>query len=219
MHSLSVLVQCLRVNDLKREWWLDLPELTSIQLGDYAFQFKNDDESTELIMRSGDDEMKWWIDLPKLTSLTAEGEYSCTFRCPRSITLEGISYHSILTNRHALSHRCHSWKGICLHREENRSYQESHFLLSLTPRHYSRSTRVSPVHCFFQTLFLITSMFITSNSHTSTVITNLHFLVMQHMRTRPTCTWIHLQPLGHFNPQQSSLHCHLERAYFMRLIE
>ena len=52
-----VLVQCLRVNDLKRECWVDLPELTSIRLGYDAFCFK-DDESTELIMRSDDDEMK-----------------------------------------------------------------------------------------------------------------------------------------------------------------
>ena len=34
-----------------------MPELTSIRLGDDAFQFK-DDESSELIMRSDDDEMK-----------------------------------------------------------------------------------------------------------------------------------------------------------------
>ena len=90
----------------KREWWIDLPELTSIQLSWYAFCFKND-ESSELVMRSGDDEMKWWIDLPKLTSLTGS---SGTFEYPRSITLEGTSYHSILTNRHALSHYClSSW--------------------------------------------------------------------------------------------------------------
>ncbi|KAM7456280.1 hypothetical protein BLSTO_02958 [Blastocystis sp. subtype 1] len=35
----------------------NLPELTSIRLGGNAFQF-NDDESSELIMRSGDDEVK-----------------------------------------------------------------------------------------------------------------------------------------------------------------
>ncbi|KAK8819393.1 hypothetical protein WA556_002384, partial [Blastocystis sp. ATCC 50177/Nand II] len=43
----------------------NLSELTSIQLGDSAFQFK-DDYSTELIMRN----------LPKLTTLTTEGEDS-----------------------------------------------------------------------------------------------------------------------------------------------
>ena len=81
---------------MKREWWLDLPELTSIQLGNSAFWF-NSDESSELILRSDDDELNWWIDLPKLTSLTSlttEGDYSSTFEYPHSITLEGMSYHS-----------------------------------------------------------------------------------------------------------------------------
>ena len=88
-----VLVQCLRVNDLKREWWVDLPELTSIRLGYDAFCFK-DDESTELIMRSGDDEMNWWIDLPKLTSLTTDG--LITFLNPRSVTLAGSAERPLL---------------------------------------------------------------------------------------------------------------------------
>ena len=117
MHSGIVLVQCLRVNGLEREWWIDLPELTSIQLGDGAFGFKNDisskfisiqlgksafefkdDDSTELIMRSSDDEEKWWIDLPKLTSLTTD-ESSRSFKDPRIITLEGSLYLFILTKQ------------------------------------------------------------------------------------------------------------------------
>ena len=147
LHSLIVLVSYLRVNGLKKEWRIDLPELTSIRLGDSAFYFKYGD-STELIMRSDDDEMKWWIDLPKLTSLTGS---SRTFLCPRIITLEGISFHSILTNRHALSHQCHSWQGRCFQIQENHSYQESFFLLSLIPRHHSCSSILSPVHCFFHT--------------------------------------------------------------------
>ena len=152
-HSLIVLVQCLRVNGLKREWWLDLPELTSIRLGEDAFYFKNDD-STELIMRSDDDEMKWWIDLPKLTSLTTTRTYlSCAFCNPRSITLEGISYHSILTNRHAFSHYCFSWHTMGFQTQENSPHEEFIFLPSLIPRHHSRSPTVSPVHCFFHTPF------------------------------------------------------------------
>ena len=107
MHSVIVLMLCLRVNGLKREWWIDLPELNSIRLGESAFQFKYDDESTELIMRSGDDEMRWWIDLPKLTTLTT-GKNSCSFNYPGVITLESISYHPILTNRHTLTHHCFS---------------------------------------------------------------------------------------------------------------
>ncbi|KAM7456590.1 hypothetical protein BLSTO_02650 [Blastocystis sp. subtype 1] len=57
----------------------NLPELTSIQLGWYAFGF-NDNDSSELIMRN----------LPKLTILTTEGEDSGTFKYPRSITLEDM---------------------------------------------------------------------------------------------------------------------------------
>ena len=34
-----------------------MPELTSIRLGCNAFRFIIDDDSSELIMRSGDDEM------------------------------------------------------------------------------------------------------------------------------------------------------------------
>ena len=146
-----VLVWYLRVNGLNREWWIDLPELTSIQFGYSAFTFKDDDESSELIMRSGDDAMKWWIDLPKLTSLTAVGSY--TFYYPRSITLEGISYHSILTNRHALSHNCLSRQRQRFQIQENHPHEEFLFLLFFIPRHHSCSPTVSPVHCFFHTPF------------------------------------------------------------------
>ncbi|KAM7454575.1 hypothetical protein BLSTO_04668 [Blastocystis sp. subtype 1] len=77
----------------------NLPELTSIRFGNDAFSFIGD-ESSELIMRN----------LPKLISLTESciRLFNHTFHYPRIITLEGISYHSILTNRHALSHHCHS---------------------------------------------------------------------------------------------------------------
>ena len=50
-HSLHVLVLCLRVNDCDVSDSLDLPELTSIQMGRDALEFK-DDASTTLIMRS-----------------------------------------------------------------------------------------------------------------------------------------------------------------------
>ena len=153
MHSVIVILQYLRVNGLKREWWLDLPELTSIQLGAHAFCFNHSD-STELIMRSGDDEMKWWIDLPKLTSLTTE-EYSWTFCNTRHITLESIPYHSILTSRHALSHHCYSKQGNCFPIQENRPHKESLSLFSLIPRHHSRSPKVSLFSSFFYTLFSI----------------------------------------------------------------
>ena len=151
---MSVLVLCLRVNGLKREWWLDLPELISIRLGEDAFQFNEYDDSSELIMRSGYDEMKWWIDLPKLTSLTAiaSTKYSkSTFYNPRFITLESTSYPSSLTNRHALSHYCYSWQGGYLQIQGEHSHQEFLSLPSLIPRHHSRSPRVPLLSSFFQT--------------------------------------------------------------------
>ena len=138
MHSVIVLVQCLRVNGLRRDWWIDLPELTSIQLGGSAFWF-DDDDSTELIMRSGDDELNWWIDLPKLTSLTIEGTSSFTFCNPRIITLEGTFNHYSITSRHALSHHCHSWQEICFLLQDNRPYKEFLFFFSLISRHHLRS--------------------------------------------------------------------------------
>ena len=166
MHSVLVLVQYLRVNDLKREWWIDLPELTSIRLGWYAFLFK-DNESSELIMRSGDDEMKWWIDLPKLTTLTTtEGDNSRIFLYPRSITLEGVSYHSILTNRYALSSHHFSSMGFLLH--ENPPHEEFLSLLSLIPRHHSRSFWLPLLSSFFHTLFTINSLQM-SHSHFTTL--------------------------------------------------
>ena len=141
---------CLRVNPSEVVWWIDLPELTSIRLGNNAFNFK-DDESSELIMRSGDNEMKWWIDLPKLTTLTTEGGSS--FFNPRSVTFEGISYHSVLTSRHSLSLYCHSWPGLRVQKHENRSYQESHHPSSVMPRYHSRSPTLYPILSFFHTQF------------------------------------------------------------------
>ena len=87
-----------------------MPELTSIQLGCAAFCFDDWKSWSELIVRSDDDGTKLQIDLPKLTSLTAKG--SGAFRNPRHITLEGISYHSILTNRYAIPLHCYSSERI-----------------------------------------------------------------------------------------------------------
>lgn len=58
IHSMSVLAWYLRVNSLKRECRIDLPELTSILTYNGAFDFKRSDESSELILRSDDDGMK-----------------------------------------------------------------------------------------------------------------------------------------------------------------
>ena len=133
------------------EWWLDLPELTSIRLGNSAFCFNGD--SSELIMRSDDDEMKWWIDLPKLVFLTTIQD-STSFCYPRSITLESVSSSNNLTNSYTLSHHCGSWQRTSIQIQENHSCKEHLFFLLLIPRHHSRSSTVSPVHCFFHTQFI-----------------------------------------------------------------
>ena len=150
MLLLIVLVQYLRVNGLTWEWLVDLSELTSIQFGSSAFQFGSDNESSELIMRSDDDGKKWLIDMPKLISLTTV-DYSNTFRNPRIITLEGIPYCSFLTNRHALSHHCHSCQGTRFQGEDNRSYEEFLFFLSIIPRHHFCSSILPRVLSFFYT--------------------------------------------------------------------
>ena len=74
VHSISVLVLCLRVIGLKEEWGIDLPELKSIRLGYEAFSFEDNSDSTQLFLRSGDGEMRLWIDLPELTSIQLGNE-------------------------------------------------------------------------------------------------------------------------------------------------
>ena len=173
MHSIIVPVLYLRVNLSEREWCLDLPELTSIRFGEDAFCFKCEYKSTELIMRSSDGEVSWWIDLPKLTTLTTEGLISCTFNCPRSITLEGISYHSILTNRHALSDHSDSSQEYGFQPwNENRSHEESLSRLSLISRHHSCSSILSLLSCFFHTELIIST-------------THIHVLVYSPLLTIP----------------------------------
>ena len=54
MHSICVLVLCLRVIDCDVIDWIDLPELTSIQMGYDAFIFDDEDESATLIMRGAE---------------------------------------------------------------------------------------------------------------------------------------------------------------------
>ena len=55
----------------------NLPELTSIQLGENAFSFDDNDGSSELIMRN----------LPKLESLTVASKRSHSFMNPQKIIL------------------------------------------------------------------------------------------------------------------------------------
>lgn len=149
---MTVLVLFLRVNELKWDWFVDLPELTSIQLGSSAFRFNSDNVSSELIMRSGDDEMNWIVDMPKLISLTTV-DYSSAFRNPRIITLEGISCHSILTSRYAQSHQCYSCQGARFQGEDNRLYEEFLLFFSFILRHHFRSSVLPRVFSFLYTPF------------------------------------------------------------------
>ena len=134
---------CLRVNGLEREWGIDLPELISIQLGYKSFKFCSN-ESSELVMRSGDKEVNEWIDLPKLSILTAV-EHSGTFKYPRSITLESVSYHSIFINRYSLPHHCRSWPVLLLQIQEDSLHKKIILHLSLIYRYHSRSWNLSIV--------------------------------------------------------------------------
>ena len=86
-HSVSVVTSCLRVHLPEWEWWIDLPELTSIQLGTDSISFTRDEDSRELVMRSIPSFIPYWLDLPKLTTLTTT-EWSSTFHKITQLTLE-----------------------------------------------------------------------------------------------------------------------------------
>ena len=120
--------------DLKWEWCLDLPELTSIQLGEDAFGFSDCFYSGHLVMRSRWIELLWWLDLPKLTSLSSIGKHSSSFELVHHISLESDSSSSFLTTRHAFSCWIQSascfllWLWVF-------SSREFSFILSVTPRY------------------------------------------------------------------------------------
>ena len=123
--------------------------------------------------------------MPKLTSLTTVKD-SWSFRNPRIITLEGISYHSLLTNRHALSHHCCSLQGLCFQQqEENRSYQEFLFLLSFIPRHHSRPPTVPLLSSFFYTLISIII-------HTTFVYAHSSIVRQQKGREKACCSTLRI---------------------------
>ena len=87
-HSVGVLVQYSRVGQQDRGLSLDLPELTSIQLGENAFTFDDNDGSSELILRSSYPWIELRVDLPKLDSLTVASKRSHSFMNPQKIILE-----------------------------------------------------------------------------------------------------------------------------------
>ena len=147
MHSIAALVWCLKVCDLKWEWWLDLPELASIQLGEHAFGFSYYSDSNHLVMRSRWIELLWWLDLPKLTSLSSIGKHSSSFELVHHISLESDSSSSFLTTRHAFS--CWSQSASCfLLWLWVFSSREFSFILSVTPRHWC-SCSLCSLPCLF----------------------------------------------------------------------
>ena len=81
--------------------WLDLPELQSIELGWSAFEFDGNEESAELVLRSGETEIDSRSDLPKLTTLVSIKDGGWTFHFPRHIILESDSSLNPMTVRHA----------------------------------------------------------------------------------------------------------------------
>ena len=59
-----VLALCLRVIDCGVNEWIDLPELTSIQMGDDSFYETPSLELKSILIHS-----EWWLDLSSLKSL------------------------------------------------------------------------------------------------------------------------------------------------------
>ena len=147
--------------------------------------------------------MRWWIDLPKLTTLTTEeNDNSTTFYNLRNATLEGISYHSILTNRHALSHYCHSWLEICLPLEENRSHEEFLSLLSLIPRHHSRSPILPLLPSFFHTRFTINSLQMSHSHFITLYIITPHWSAIPNRGMREDVPFHHFPSICFYPPPQ-----------------
>ena len=80
---------------------IDLPQLNSIKLGEYALNGKNDDDCS-LIMEGDIDWMNWFLDLPKLTSITSSGS-GYSFYYPRSVTLSSLILNEWILNRYSES--------------------------------------------------------------------------------------------------------------------
>ena len=90
VHSRFVLVLCLRVIDCDVSDWIDLPELTSIQMGHNAFRFKYQDDSTTLIMRSAEMNENW------LTRLAQTHITQNLYKEKRRI----VQFHILLSSSH-----------------------------------------------------------------------------------------------------------------------
>ena len=78
VRSSIVLVLCLRVIDCDVIDWLDLPELTSIQMGDNAFYNTPSLELKSILIH-----VEWWLDMTSLKSLVF-GDYAF-YGCSRVV--------------------------------------------------------------------------------------------------------------------------------------
>ena len=86
----------LRVSYWEGEWWIDLPQLTSIRLGRNAFLFDWDDPNSGILyMKSRKAIIGSWIDLPRLAVFTAEGDESNSFTNLNIIDLEGSACQTL----------------------------------------------------------------------------------------------------------------------------
>ena len=72
------------------DWWIDLPELTSIELGRNAFRFKDDDDKCELIIQGKCGDVKWQSDLPKVETFVTTNK-SQTFHLRKGIVIDSDS--------------------------------------------------------------------------------------------------------------------------------
>ena len=77
------------------EWIIDLPNLNSIRLGQWALDGNMD---SSLVMESDIDINELIIDLPNLTSITSEGS---SFYNPHSVTLSSLILNDWILNRYS----------------------------------------------------------------------------------------------------------------------
>ena len=99
-------------------WILDLPELTSIRLGNNVFFGKKGEFVVE--MKRFVVWWKWWIELPKLTSLIAPNS---SFYYVSSATFEGKSKWIELIFRHSKSNT-NCIRQICFCQSKDHSKKE-----------------------------------------------------------------------------------------------
>ena len=100
-------------------WYVDLPHLNSINLGEYALAGRNNDDCS-LKMESNIDMNELILDLPNLTSITSNGD---SFSYPRSITLSS-NLMNVLWSRHPQCSNCESSQFIPTHQNQvNRQYR------------------------------------------------------------------------------------------------